>query len=226
MSHLPGTSVFAQGTFQNLDFESASVAPSPPAGYPNPVSISAAIPGWMAFLGSSQQSQAQYNTTTLGVPSISLLGPTWNQSLPGIIDGKYSVILQSGNNIDSGSGPQSASIEQNGTVPLFAQSLQFKAFSEGVLSVSFAGNTFQPSVLASAVAPSGQAYDIYGVNISAFAGQTGELQFTENFDQNYPFTVLDDIAFSSSAVPEPGPLVLTGIGGLLFGFYRRLLLKH
>jgi hypothetical protein len=209
--------VIAQGTFQNLDFESANVSPSPPAAYPNPVPVASALPGWTAYLGESQQSQVEYNTTTLGVASISLLGPTWNENFPGIISGNYSVVLQSG--LDNTETIQeNASIAQLGTIPVSAESLQFAALVEGTCSVSFAGNTLQPIVLSSAVAESGEPYDIYGVNISSYAGQTGELQFTENFDSHFPFMVLDDISFSTNAVtPEPSIVALTAMGGLLFG---------
>lgn len=215
-------SATAQGTFQNSDFESAQLSPSPLQNYPNPVPITSAMPGWTAYLGTTQQSQVQYNTTTLGEASIAVIGPTWTTINPGIIDGNYSVILQAGDDPINEAIRDNASIEQNGTVPLNAESLQLKAWNPyGALSVSFAGNVLQLIPLSSGASPSGQPYTLYGANISSFAGHTGELDFTSVFDQYFPNVVLDNVAFSTQAVPEPSPLALTGIGALLFAMYRR-----
>ena len=220
-------STTAQGTFLNLDFESAQLSATPPQNYPNPVSISSAMPGWSAFLGASVQSQVQYNATTLGDASISILGPNWMTTDPGIIDGNYSVTLQAGVDPQNEAISESVSIEQDGTIPLNAESLVLKAWNPyDALSVSFAGNVVQLIPLSSGVAPSGQPYTLYGANMSTFAGKTGELQFTSVFDQAFPTVVLDDISFSSQAVPEPSPLALTGLGALAFALYRRFAPKH
>ena len=52
--------VCGQGTFQNLDFESATVPlsqpPSPNPGVPS-VDITAALPGWSVFIGTNQASR-------------------------------------------------------------------------------------------------------------------------------------------------------------------------
>jgi hypothetical protein len=214
-------SVHAQGTFKNLNFEAATVSPAASGGYPNPVPVASALPEWTAYLGTSKQTQVQYNTGTLGLASISLLGPTWNTIDPGIIGGSYSVILQSGVDSATQSIIQNASIEQNGTVPMTAESLEFKAWNPyGSLSVSFAGDTLQLVSLSSDQTSSGQQYTLYGANISQFAGQMGELQFTSIFSQAFPYAEIDDITFSTTAVPEPSPVVLTGIGGGLFALYR------
>jgi hypothetical protein len=65
-------------------------------------------------------------------------------------------------------------------------------------------------------------YTIFGGNISEWAGQTEQLTFSSSF-QNF---LIDDISFSTQAVPEPSPLALTGVGGLLFALYRRLAPKR
>ena len=91
--------VMAQEPFQDLDFESATVAPAPPYQFPGLVPVGAALPGWTAYLGATQQSQVLYNSTTLGEASISLLGPNWTSFAglgPDIIDGKFSAVLQAG----------------------------------------------------------------------------------------------------------------------------------
>jgi hypothetical protein len=64
---------------------------------------------------------------------------------------------------------------------------------------------------------------VYGVNIAPYAGETGQLEFTEVDSGSNPSALLDDISFSTSAVsPEPSPFILTGIGGLIFALRRNL----
>ncbi len=93
--------------------------------------------------------------------------------------------------------------------------------------MSFDGNTLSPVVLSSGQTAAGQPYTVYGVNIALYAGQTGQLEFTAGFNNSGPsWTELDDIMFSPTTVPEPSPLALTGIGGLLFALYRRLAPKR
>src|ERR1039458_10038109 len=99
LSLLGAIPVMAQEPFQDLDFESATVAPAPPYQFPGLVPVGAALPGWTAYLGSTQQSQVLYNATTLGEASISLLGPNWTSFMglgPYIIDGNFSAVLQAG----------------------------------------------------------------------------------------------------------------------------------
>jgi hypothetical protein len=110
-----------------------------------------------------------------------------------------------------------ASIAQTGFVPLGIQSLEFKAWewapSTSILSVSFNGNDLSPVVIGT-----GANYILYGADLSAFAGQTGQLEFTSVFNNNGPSWIeLDDIGFSTTAVsPEPSIVALGGIGGLVF----------
>jgi hypothetical protein len=208
----------AQSAFQNLDFESATVAGSGPEPYPNFVPIGTALPGWTAYLGSQQVTQVGYNAPANSTASITVIGPTWASSAGfGIIDGNYSVDLQTGANPLGQTPPtENASIEQNATVPSFANSLQFEALELTPLSVSFNGNTLAPVALSSALGSDGVHYTLYGANISAWAGQSGQLDFTAVFNGSYNYDLLDDISFSQTAVaPEPSPLVLYAIGGLL-----------
>jgi hypothetical protein len=211
-------------SFTNLNFESATVAASGPEPYPNYVSIGSALPGWAAYLGSQQVMQVGYNAPANSVASITLFGPTWNSSGSfGIIDGNYSVDLQTGANPLSPTPPTvNVSIEQYGTVPSFTQSLQFEALELTPLSVSFDGTALVPVALSSGVGPDGVHYTLYGANLSAWAGLPGELEFTANFNGSYNYDILDDISFSQTAItPEQSPLILTGIGGLIFALHRR-----
>jgi len=220
-------SVQGQGTFQNLDFESAT--PSTPilgplGAYYQPAGL--ALPGWTAYLGTVQQTQVLQNVYTLGDASIDIFGPNYPAAgplpglIPGTIDGNYSVLLQSG-----GVPPGSlvgASIAQTGFVPLGSQSLEFRAWQTPFtdFSVSFSGNSLSPVVIGS-----GANYLLYGADISAYAGQSGQLEFTADFSgRGASWLGLDDITFT--AVPEPSPLALTGLGGLLFALHRRFASKQ
>ncbi len=205
-----------QGTFQNLNFEQAN----PVSDGLNSVTAASALPGWTLYCGSVQQTSVTYNTYSLGQANVSLFGPGWNQVNPGIIDGNYTVALQAGAG-PAGQGEDNTSMWQDGTIPANAQTLEFSAWNfEGTvpLTVSFAGNTLPIVILSSGMSSSGQSYNVYGADIAPYANQTGQLEFTATF---YNWVELDDIAFSSTAVPEPNPAFLAGIGGLLFALYRR-----
>jgi hypothetical protein len=208
-------SVQAQGTFENLDFESAYL-PTIPAGQSGGlVSISDALPDWSAAVGSTAVTQILYNSITVGSPSIDIFGPNWDLP-PGIIGGSYSVALQWGEG--PGLVEESASLWQDGTIPANAESLEFKAWTflgTTPLTVSFAGDNLPLFVLSSGVS--------HSANIASFANQTGQLEFTAPVGSvaGVGGIELDDISFSTSVVPEPGPVTLTAIGGLLFALYRR-----
>jgi hypothetical protein len=212
---------FTQGTFENLDFESANLSSEPPQQFPSLVPIDAALPGWTVYLGPVQQTEVNYNYTTIGTANVAVLGATWSSTDPGVIDGNYSVLLQSGG-VPNTSLLGNASIEQTGTIPANAESIEFKAWgapSPSDIGVSFAGNSLTPLLLYS-----GPTFNTYGVNISPYSGQTGSLEFSALFtSQNATLVDLDDISFSPTAiVPEPTPLALAGIGTVLFALYRRL----
>jgi hypothetical protein len=58
-------------------------------------------------------------------------------------------------------------------------------------------------------------YNIYTAGISAYAGQTGLLQFSVPANSSGGF--LDNIQFSTQAVPEPSEFALFALGGIFFG---------
>jgi len=206
--------VFGQGTFQNLDFEFARV-PDVPAGQDGGVvSPADAIPGWTAYWGTLQSGVVYHNTILLGGPAVSLWGPIMPQSV--MIQGKYFASLLSG---ASPTFPNNTSaIGQVGQIPITAQSLMFSA-RVASLHVTFGGSLIPISLIGST-----PNYDIYGGDVRAFAGLTGELRFT-----GYPLSpsgfggaALDAIAFSDlPVVPEPCTLGLTMLGALLFACCRR-----
>jgi hypothetical protein len=104
----------AQGTFQNLDFESAQLAfiDSPTNHL---IATVNALPGWSAFSGTNQLAYIQYGINGGIVP------PIWlsSQTNTGAIDDSFSVGVGE-NTFYTGS------ISQTALVPADAQSLLFK----------------------------------------------------------------------------------------------------
>jgi hypothetical protein len=215
-----------QGTFENFDFEWAALYLTPvPAGqFGGEVPLSSGLPGWSASINDVPVTQVLQNNITLGGDSIDIIGPNWNSLGPGIIDGSYSVFLQANN-----TGQGNVSIWEEGTVPGTAESLQFKAWESlpsALFSVSFAGNNLPLVAISSGTAPSGQAYTVYGANVTPYASQNGQLEFTAEGGNGPSWIELDDITFSPQAIPEPNPFVLTGLGGVLYALYRRFAAKR
>jgi hypothetical protein len=215
----------AQSTFQNLNFESATLAPTTGSG--GDVAIGAALPGWNGSIGGAPVSEVLQNNYTLGEASIDIFGPNYasvGQGFgfgQGVIDGNYTVFLQAFNPSQG-----NVAIWQNGTIPANAESVQFKAWSYGegaTFSVSFAGNTLSPVEISSVANDTGIPVIEYGANIGAYAGQTGELEFTANYgNQGASWSEFDDITFSNvSVTPEPNTLALIVMGGLALAARRR-----
>jgi hypothetical protein len=229
---LVSISALGQGTFQNLDFESANLSPVPPNEGPFFVTVASGLPDWNAYVGSTQQTQLLQNNYTLGQASVDILGPNYPAAsslsspflIPGVIDGNYSVLLQAGGDPQTGL-TTGVSIAQTGTVPLGSESIQFKAWETGFteFTVSLGGNILTPVALGN-----GANYTLFGASIPpSLVGQSAQLQFTADFvTPGVSWLGLDDISFSPQAVPEPSPFVLSGIGGLLFALYRRFASKR
>ena len=195
---------FAQG-FVNLKFENAIINSNGAPQYE--VIASNAIPGWTAYIDGTPQTYILYNAASIDVAAVSIQGASSPYIKP--IQGNYSVLLQGGT-IYSQAGTNAA-IGQTGQIPVNALSLVFWGYFTS-LGVSFDGQTLSLVTLGSTA-----NYNIYGADISAFAGQTGPLLFTCP-QSNY--SLIDNIQFSSSPVPEPGELALVAFGALLFGYRR------
>src|SRR5579859_6172000 len=106
-------------TFQNLDFEGANFSGYSPRGM---IPVTAALPGWSAYLGGMQIQQMLYDFETIGTTAISItdsLGPQLGAS-PAPLQGNYSALLIGGL---SGTTPTSATISQTGFVPTGTRSI-------------------------------------------------------------------------------------------------------
>jgi len=196
---LAALSAHAQGTFQNLDFESAN-----PMYIPNDnpyVTAASAFPDWAVTIGGAQQTQVTYNAPSTGATWVSLVGQGF-----GAIDGNYSALLQGGVTASD------ASLSQAGLIPASAQSLLFEANGVGPLEVLIGGQSVPYSAVGS-----GPNYTLYSANISAWAGDTEQLTFSalEGGGGSY-YWHLDDISFSPTATPEPNTLALIVMGGAAF----------
>ena len=191
------TSAYAQGTFQNLDFEAARLIPID-NDHPWFIATSNALPGWTATYGGSQLTEVPYAAGL--VVGVNLEGPSLYA-----IDGSFSVGLSGG------------SISQTGLVPADAKSLRFKLAGGGAapfytsnLLVSLGGENVPVGILADA-----RGYMLFGADISSFAGQTETLSFSGGS------FALDDIEFSPQIVPEPSVFALAGAAVSLLLCWRK-----
>ncbi len=185
--------VRAQGTFQNLDFESARIVFNYPP-FNNNIDETNALPGWLAFAGTNQLTSIPYGPGGISTPV-----RLYSQTNGGSISGFFSVQFGGG------------TISQTGLVPADAQSLVFKVHApvSGPVSVVSLNGQILPYAAIS-TAPN---YILYGTDISSFAGQVGTLSFTA-MDR------LDDIQFSPSAIPEPSAASLFALSALFFAARR------
>jgi hypothetical protein len=197
--------------FVNLNFESTTITP---VVFPGGTRYTATVPSWTWTPGGNfvngDPNSVGYNELALDSPAVNLQGT--NSPFASAIQGKYSILLQGGSEFVP-SNSYSA-IWQTGQIPANAKSLIYWG---GALQVTFNGQPLTLIDISNAL-----NYTIWGMDISAYAGQTGVLQFTKpwlptNFSDG---ALLDNIQFSSSAVPEPSEFALSGLGALLLGFRR------
>src|ERR1043166_7453170 len=132
-----------QGTFVNLDFESANIPPGTPPGF---VAASNALPGWIG------PTSILYDTVPLNDAGISIHDAN-DPSLP-VLQGNYSVLLSPNNPVPT----IFPSIAQVGTIPNGARSLQFYD-KYGIPTVQFGGQQLGRVLLATT-----PAYSIYAVD--------------------------------------------------------------
>ena len=197
--------VSAQGTFGNLNFESAVIVPISGDPYGS-VQFAQAFPGWTGTINGSLETRALYNNMFLDSSGIGIQGPGSSLNL----SGNYTAMLQSGYALSGPPTQALASLSQTAVVPAVARSLQFKATAYGPFEVTLNDQSLSltPILIAS-------GYTVYGVNIEAFAGISSKLTFTAIPKQTAPIITtlfFDDIVFPSQLIPEPSSLGLFGLG--------------
>ena len=191
---------FAQGAFQNLGFESIQNIPVfDPQGHPWTMPASDALPGWSCYLGTNQVGYAWYNDVALDSAAVGVQSSTSPYLPSGFLVGQYCLSLQYG---VVGYGQYGvASITQTGQLSSSVQSIRFRGTDPFV--VTFDGVTIPLVILSSQ-----SGYNVYGGDISQFAGQSGTLAFTSYTHFGY----LDAIQFSTQSVPEPSGIALFAVG--------------
>jgi hypothetical protein len=201
----------AQGTFQNLDFESANIpsGTQPGASF----SFSAALPGWTGTygypIGPGPATFVGYDTVSLGGPGICIIDKVFWRKPYQALQGNFSAFLFGGNSPFG--GPTTMTISQTGLVPYDAVSMLMDLDAETGFTVSLGGQT----IMSSSLSESGE----FSADISAFAGQTVQLSITVPSsppgDINPNGLLIDDIRFVT--IPEPNVFALFALGALLLG---------
>jgi len=213
----------AQGTFQNLGFESPLLVPIPGDPFGR-IQFSPAFPGWTGYVGGVQQTAALYNGAFLDSSGIGILDHgadfVFDPFLHGrIIQGNFTAILQAGFGLGTFE-PADTMLAQSAQVPVGTQSLQFSAFPDLGPSGSFVV-TIDGQDLSLIPLATGANYTTFGADIHSWAGQTAELGFTVFADRPHRGNVslfLDSIQFSNQPIPEPSVFGLFGLGALLLGW--------
>ena len=193
----------AQG-FINLNFESAKFVPYEGSSF---ATATNALPGWIPYLSGFPAAYVGSNGVSLGGPMVSVHGSNNFQGYPPV-QGKYFIFLQGG---FSGSIAPAA-IGQTGQIPLSAQSILFWGGISTGVQISFNNNPLSFAVIGTT-----NTYNIYQADIYPYAGQTGELLF---FSPHNTGGIIDNIQFSSTAVPEPSTTAFAALGILFLGFRR------
>ena len=183
-----------QGSFVNLDFENPILPLTP--GADGRVPIEDALPGWTSYIGGVTNSGVAYDTISLGAAEISIHD---TNGFEPILQGNYTVLMQG----SFSGGTIVPVLAQVGTIPSNAKSITY--YGEGPFTVTFSGHLIPVVPIGS-----GPNYTIFGGDISAFAGQTGELRLQGG-------DLLDNITFSPSVIPEPSMLAVFAVGGLMIG---------
>jgi hypothetical protein len=202
LSHL---AVNAQGTFQNLDFESAAV-PNVTSAEVVFIPTTNGVPAWSAYTGTNSEPLIMYNGVSAGSAQISVIDQHTAFFSNNVIGGNFTVTLDAG---ERTAGIVPAAIAQTGLVPSAAKSISFSAAQVSFGQISDLELTFAGYPVLFSLAGTGPNFGVYVGDISQFAGTSGELRFTERpISSQFSTVALDDIQFSDVAIPEPAPVGL------------------
>jgi hypothetical protein len=201
-----------QSAFQNLGFENTSLT----AFLVNPwgpfYRTNATIPGWDwsphgTFGVGDPDTTVSFNDMALSAAAVTLHG---RGSFRPALSGNYAILLQGGSQF---SPPQfgGAAVFQTGQIPVTAESIIYL----GTIGFQVSFNGQPLSQVALAVTP---AYKRWGVDISPYAGQSGELRFEVPWGAS---GMLDGIEFSDNPIPEPSALSLAILGLVLVAAFTR-----
>ncbi len=203
----------AQGTFGNLDFESATVPLLAPGQGGALVSPTDGMPDWTAYYDGSPVGAIFHNTVSIGGAAIAIEGPQYDPN--SILQGQYTAYLVG--DLIPGSGDPGrnwTALGQSGQIPAGAVSLRFLISPTSTFQVTFGGVSLPATYLGGT-----SKFSVMEADISQFAGQTGELRFTALPGQG---GYLDFVNFSNVPVPEPSSCAVAVLGAVLLGVVRRL----
>ena len=181
-------STFGQG-FINLNFEQATIPPTPVGQWGDFADPGMAFPGWSVGPG-----VVGYNTLSIGSAAQILIGPNYpNPTGYSALQGSYSVLLQT-----FSYNPSPASLSQTALVPASARSIILL----GGVYVSLNGVGIPLFQM-----PNGR----FAGDISAYAGSVAELRLSGP-SSGGGWMHFDDIRFSSTVIPEPSAFALFSSG--------------
>ena len=187
--------VHAQG-FINLKFETTTISGG-----------AATVPGWTwTTFYYSDTNLVPYNNASLSAPAVNLEGT--NSLFAPAIQGNYSILIQGGDRFSFTTN--GASIMQTAQIPVTGNSLTYWG---GPLEVTFGGQAIFFNAISNA-----PNFSVWQADISPYAGQIGTLVFHAPWKSE---SLLDNIQFSSTAVPEPSAVVLAVLGVTLLIVRRR-----
>lgn len=196
--------------FVNLDFEEATIAPTPPGGSVFPADPAQCFPGWT--VGGSD-AVVMYNDLSFGAPAVELMGPNFPNGVNyAPLQGSYSTALYYFN----GSPYLPPTLSQTALIPSDAASINFLV-GNGQSDAAISINGSNISLVA---VPGGRLAG----DVSAFAGTVATLTVSvarNRMGDN--FLYFDDIQFSPTAVPEPGTMKLLFPAAIcIFHFCRQI----